>query len=172
MTDALFAAFQLASGDNDPIHYDIEFCKERGHPAMLAHGLQAFIQTAAGAGNFPQQTADSLVALLSFFGEMHHPLYAGDTAYPGLEIVKLTPQRTTGIIEMFAIVWNQHDQLIMEGTHRYLLKKTSRLMINHFEKNLRKAPLTGESRKAKPNRHAKKRMHHQGQSENQWRVWR
>ena len=27
MTDALFAAFQLASGDNDPIHYDVEFCK-------------------------------------------------------------------------------------------------------------------------------------------------
>ena len=110
MTGALFAAFQLASGDNDPIHYDIEFCKERGHPEMLAHGLQIFIQTAAGAGNFPQQTADSLVALLSFSGEMHHPLYAGDTAYPGLEIIKLTPQRTTGIIEMRAIVLNQHDQ--------------------------------------------------------------
>jgi acyl dehydratase len=90
---------------------------------MLAHGLQVFIQTAAGSGNFPQQTADSLVALLSFSGEMHHPLYAGDTAYPGLEIVKLTPQRTTGIIEMRAIVLNQHDQLIMEGTHRYLVKK-------------------------------------------------
>ena len=123
MTDALFAAFQLASGDSDPIHYDIEFCKERGHPALLAHGLQVFIQTATGAGNFPQQTADSLVALLSFSGEMHHPLYAGDTAYPGFEIVKLTPQRTTGITEMRAIVLNQHDQLIMEGTHRYLVKK-------------------------------------------------
>jgi acyl dehydratase len=83
MTGALFAAFQLASGDNDPIHYDVEFCKERGHPAMLAHGLQVFIQTAAGAGNFPRQTANSLVALLSFSGEMHHPLYAGDTVYPG-----------------------------------------------------------------------------------------
>ena len=89
----------------------------------MAHGLQVFIQTAAGAGNFPQQTADSLVALLSFSGEMHHPLYAGDTAYPGLEIVKLTPQRTTGIIEIRAIVLNQHAQLIMEGTHRYLVKK-------------------------------------------------
>ena len=54
---------------------------------------------------------------------MHHPLYAVDTAYPGLEIVKLTPQRTTGIIEMRAIVLNQHDQLVMEGTHRYLVKK-------------------------------------------------
>ena len=123
MTDALFATFQLASGDNDTINYDVEFCKERGHPALLAHGLQVFIQTAAGAGNFPQQTADSLVALLSFSGEMHNPLYAGDAAYPGLEIVKLTPQRTTGIIEIRAIVLNQHDQLIMEGTHRYLVKK-------------------------------------------------
>ena len=54
---------------------------------------------------------------------MHHPLNAGDTAYPGLGIVKLTPQRNTGIIKMRAIVLNQHDQLIMEGTHRYLLKK-------------------------------------------------
>jgi acyl dehydratase len=114
----------LASGDNDPIHYYIEFCKERGHPAMLAHGLQVFIQTAAGAGDFPQQTADSLVALLAFSGKMHHPLYAGDTAYPELEIIKFTPQRTTGIIEMRAIVLKQHDQLIMKGTHRCLLKKT------------------------------------------------
>lgn len=24
MTDALFAAFQLASGDNHPVHYDVE----------------------------------------------------------------------------------------------------------------------------------------------------
>ena len=123
MADALFAAFQLASGDNDQIHYDVDFCKERGHPAMLAHGLQVFIQTAAGASDFPQQTADSLVALLPFSGKMHHPLYAGDTVYPGLELVKLTPQRTIGIIEMRAIVLNQHVQLVMEGTHRHLVKK-------------------------------------------------
>ena len=155
MTGALFAAFQLASGDNDPIHYDIEFCKERGHPAMLAHGLQVFIQTAVGAGNFPQQTADSLVALLSFSGEMHHRLYAGDTAYPGLKIVKVLPQNTMGIIEMRANVLNQHDQLIMEGRHRYLLIKNQPLMTNHCNGNLRHAPLSVESRKAKPNRHAK-----------------
>ena len=54
---------------------------------------------------------------------MHHPLYAGDTTYPGLEIVKLTPQRTTGSIEIRAIVLSQHAQLIMEGTHSYLVKK-------------------------------------------------
>ena len=52
MTDAMFAAFQLASGDNHPIHYDIEYCREQGMPHMLAHGFQVVIQTAPGAGLF------------------------------------------------------------------------------------------------------------------------
>ena len=52
LSDANFAAFQLASADNHPIHYDIEYCKNRGHPNLLAHGFQVLIQTAAGAGNF------------------------------------------------------------------------------------------------------------------------
>ena len=123
MTDTLFAAFQLAQGENDPIHYDLEFCEECDHPAMLASGLRVFTQTAAGAGNFPQQTADSLVAPLSFSGEMRQPLYAVDTAYLGLKIVKLMPQCTTGIIEMCAIVLNQHDKLTTEEKRRCLLKK-------------------------------------------------
>jgi acyl dehydratase len=38
MTDALFAAFQLASGDNHPVHYDVEYCRARGMPHMLDHG--------------------------------------------------------------------------------------------------------------------------------------
>ena len=32
MTDALFAAFQLASGDNHPVHYDVEYCRAHGMP--------------------------------------------------------------------------------------------------------------------------------------------
>ena len=39
-TDALFAAFQLASGDHHPLHYDVEYCKQRGYPGLLAHGFQ------------------------------------------------------------------------------------------------------------------------------------
>src|SRR5262249_3671987 len=38
MTEAIFLAFQAASGDNHPIHYDIEFCRARGMPNLLAHG--------------------------------------------------------------------------------------------------------------------------------------
>ena len=28
-TSGIFSMFQGASGDNDPIHYDIEFCKKK-----------------------------------------------------------------------------------------------------------------------------------------------
>jgi acyl dehydratase len=53
MTDGVFAAFQAASGDNHPVHYDAEYCRRHGMPGMLAHGFQTLIQTAAGAGLFP-----------------------------------------------------------------------------------------------------------------------
>jgi acyl dehydratase len=122
-TDALFAAFQLASGDNDPIHYDVEYCRRRGHPGMLAHGMQVMIQTAAGAGVFPQLVADSLVALLECSATLVAPVYGGDTLYPSLEIVELIPQRTTGVMVMRATVHNQSNALVLEGRQRYLLRK-------------------------------------------------
>ena len=122
-TSAIFSMFQGASGDNDPIHYDKEFCKQRGHPEMLAHGMQVFIQTAAGAGSFPSEIRDSLLGLVEFSGKMLKPVYREDTLYPELFITKLIEQNTTGIIEMKAMVHNQNKILVFEGFHKYLLKK-------------------------------------------------
>jgi len=53
MTSAVFAAFQAASGDTHPVHYDAEYCRARGMPNLLAHGFQTLIHTAPGAGLFP-----------------------------------------------------------------------------------------------------------------------
>jgi len=122
-TSGIFSMFQAASGDNDPIHYDIEFCKKRGHPEMLAHGLQVFIQTAAGAGSFPSEVRDSLIGLIEVHGKMLKPVYREDTLYPELLVSKLISQKTTGIIEMKAIVNNQKKILVFEGYHKYLIKK-------------------------------------------------
>jgi acyl dehydratase len=36
MTEAHFAAFQTLSADNHPIHYDIEYCRERSHPGLAS----------------------------------------------------------------------------------------------------------------------------------------
>ena len=43
MTEAIFLAFQAASGDNHPIHYDAEYCRARGMPGMLAHKTKLMI---------------------------------------------------------------------------------------------------------------------------------
>ena len=122
-TSGIFSMFQAASGDNDPIHYDIEFCKKRGHPEMLAHGLQVFIQTAAGAGSFPSEVRDSLIGLIEVSGKMLKPVYREDTLYPELVVSKLISQKTTGILEMKATVNNQKKILVFEGYHKYLIKK-------------------------------------------------
>ena len=122
-TSGIFSMFQGASGDNDPIHYDVEYCKKRGHPEMLAHGLQVFIQTAAGAGTFPSEVRDSLIGLIEVSGKMLKPVYREDTLYPELIVSRLTSQNTTGILEMKALVNNQDNILVFEGYHKYLIKK-------------------------------------------------
>lgn len=123
MTEALFAAFQLASGDNHPIHYDVEYCKQRGYQGLLAHGMQVFIQTAAGAGLFPHVVDDSLVAFSEASCRFLAPVFAGDTVYPNLEVSELTPQNSTGVLTMKVTVHNQQRVLVMDGEHKYIIKK-------------------------------------------------
>jgi len=123
MTDALFLAFQAASGDNHPVHYDVEYCRRRGMPHMLAHGYQVLIQTAAGAGEFPYLVEDSLVGFLDQSSRFLKPVYVGDTLYPALEITELSPNRSTGVIAMLSTVHNQKAELVMEGTQRYLVRR-------------------------------------------------
>lgn len=123
MTEATFLAFQAASGDNHPVHYDVEYCKARGMPGLLAHGFQTLIQTAPGAGLFPFLVEDSLVGFLEQSSRFLLPMYAGDTLYPALEVDELTPNRTTGVVGLASTVHNQNGKLILEGRQRFLLKK-------------------------------------------------
>ena len=123
MTDALFAAFALASGDNHPVHYDVEYCRERGMPHMLAHGFQVLIQTAPGAGLFPHYVEESLKGFIEQSSRFLHGVYVGDTLYSMLEVVELTPGRTTGVVTLKSTVHNQDGVLVMDGTQKFLLKK-------------------------------------------------
>ena len=120
--DANFAAFQTVSLDNHPIHYDAEYCKRRGHPAPLAHGLQVLSFTAAGAGLFPHVIGEKLVGFIEVSAKFLKAVYSGDTLYPALTISELIKQRTTGVVAMRATVHNQKSELVLDGMHRYLMK--------------------------------------------------
>lgn len=123
MTDANFLAFQAVSGDNHPIHYDREYCRRHGHDDLLAHGLQVLAQTAAGASILPHQMGEALIGFLEQSSRFLKPVYAGDTLYPSLEITELKPQNTTGVMTCAATVHNQDGVLVLDGWHKYLLRK-------------------------------------------------
>jgi acyl dehydratase len=123
VTDAHFSAFQALSGDNHPIHYDVEYCKARGLRGMLAHGFQVLCFSAAGAGTFPHIIGDSLIGFIEQSSKFLKGVYLGDTLYPSLAITALIPQRTTGIVVMAATIHNQNSELVLTGEHKYLLRK-------------------------------------------------
>ncbi|HEY1936294.1 MAG TPA: MaoC family dehydratase [Acetobacteraceae bacterium] len=122
MTDAVFLAFQAASGDNHPVHYNAEYCRAHGMPGMLAHGYQTLIQTAAGAGLFPFMTEDSLLGFLEQSSRFLKPVFSGDTLYAALEVDEITPNRSTGVVGLRSTVHNQRGELVLEGRQRYLLR--------------------------------------------------
>jgi acyl dehydratase len=123
MTAAVFAAFQTASGDTHPVHYDIEYCRARGMPDLLAHGFQTLIHTAPGAGTFPFMVEESLIGFLEQSSRFLKPVYAGDTIYPALEVAELSPGKTTGVVTLRSTVFNQRRELVLEGMQKFLLRR-------------------------------------------------
>lgn len=123
LRDANFAAFQLASGDNHPIHYDLEYCKRLGHPELLAHGFQVLIQSAPGAGLFPHILGEAMIGFIEQSSRFLAPVYSGDTVYPELVISELKQQRTTGVVTVSSTIHNQNSVLVMEGSQSFLVKR-------------------------------------------------
>jgi len=123
VTEAHFAAFQLLSGDNHPIHYDREYCRRSGHPDLLAHGLQVLATTAAGAGLLPWVFGAALVGFVEQSCRFLRPVYVGDTLYPILRIEELRPQRTTTVVRVASAIYNQRRELVLDGSQTYLLRR-------------------------------------------------
>lgn len=120
--DGSFVAFQAVSLDNHPIHYDVEYCRAQGHPALLAHGFQVLIQTAAGSGLFPHVIGEALVGFIEQSSRFLKPVHAGDTVYPALTISELKKGRTTGVVTVRSTLHNQRGELCMEGEQKYLVR--------------------------------------------------
>ncbi len=123
MTPAVFVAFQAASGDTHPVHYDVEYCRRQGMPDLLAHGFQTLVHTAPGAGLFPYLVEESLVGFLEQSSRFLKPVFAGDTIYPALEVTELKEGRTTGVVTLRSTVFNQRGELVLEGTQKFLIRR-------------------------------------------------
>jgi acyl dehydratase len=123
LTDAHFLFFSGLTGDNHPLHYDVEYAKQTRFGRPVAHGLLLASMTALGAGILAPLVEESIVAFVEQSSRFLGPAFIGDTIYPELEVRDLVPKSRTGVLTFTSRLRNQRDELILEGTHTYLIKK-------------------------------------------------
>jgi acyl dehydratase len=122
MTEGIFAAFQAASGDNHPIHYDRAYLARLGHPDLMAHGFQTLIQAAIGASPLAHEMGEALIGFVSQSSRFLAPVYCGDTLYPAFEITDLSRRTTTGTMTLAITIHNQDGVLVVDGHQTYLMR--------------------------------------------------
>jgi acyl dehydratase len=88
--------------------------------------LAGFRLHGSGATLFPQYIGDVFVAFMSASCKFLKEVNAGDTLYPALEIIALTPQGDIGIVTTRATVHSQRGELVLDGEHQYSLRTSPR----------------------------------------------
>lgn len=123
LTDAHFLFFAGLTGDNHPLHYDVEYSRRTRFGRPVAHGLLLASMTALGAGLLAPRVEESIVAFVEQRARFVAPAFTGDTIYPELEVAALEPKGTTGLLTFAARLHNQRGELILDGEHTYLIKR-------------------------------------------------
>jgi acyl dehydratase len=123
ITDAHFLFFAGLTGDNNPIHYDVEYAKTTRFGKPVTHGLLLASMTAAGASTLNPHLEGSVVAFVEQSSRFLAPVLLGDTITPELEVDELVPRREVGVVRLRSRVTNQRGELCLEGTHAYLIKR-------------------------------------------------
>lgn len=117
LTDAHFLFFSGLTGDNHPIHYDVEYAKSTRFGAPLAHGLLLAAMTALGASDAsPQIEGFVFVEQGSRFLK---PALVGDTIQPQLTVEKIWNEGQRRYVRFATTLRNQRDEIVLEGFHVY-----------------------------------------------------
>ena len=121
LTDAHFMFFAGMTGDNHPIHYDVEYAKKTRFGSSLAHGLLLASLTAVGASTLGPLLEESIVAFVEQATRFRAPVFVGDTIYPEHEVIALERKRSAGLVTLRVTLRNQRREAVLEGEHRYLI---------------------------------------------------
>lgn len=117
LTDAHFLFFAGLTGDNHPIHYDVEYAKATRFGKPLAHGLLLAAMTALGAS-----TANPLLEGFVFQEQGTRFLKAvavGDTLHFHHTLTRLWTEGHRRFARFETAITNQRGETVLEGFHLY-----------------------------------------------------
>ena len=117
LTDAHFLFFSGLTGDNHPIHYDVEYAKSTKFGAPLAHGLLLAGMTALGGSDASFQI-DGFV-FVEQGSRFLKPVTVGDTIRTELTVEKIWQEGKRRFVRFATAIINQRDEVVLEGFHVY-----------------------------------------------------
>lgn len=122
LTDAHFLFFSGLTGDNHPIHYDVEYARRTRFGRPLAHGLLLASMTALGATSATHRL-DGFV-FVEQGCRFLKPVTVGDTIRPRLTVEKVWSQGTRRFVRFTTALVNQRGETVLEGFHVYEVRET------------------------------------------------
>lgn len=117
LTDAHFLFFSGLTGDNHPIHYDVEYAKSTKFGAPLAHGLLLAGMTALGGSNASFQIDDFV--FVEQGSRFLKPAKIGDTIHTQLTVEKIWLEGKRRFVRFATAMRNQREETVLEGFHVY-----------------------------------------------------
>jgi acyl dehydratase len=117
LTDAHFLFFSGLTGDNHPIHYDVEYAKGTRFGKPLAHGLLLASLTALGAS--PGSSRIDGFAFVEQGTRFLKPVMVGDTIRPRLTVERVWQEGKRRFVRLATALVNQRGETVLEGFHVY-----------------------------------------------------
>jgi len=120
ITDAHALFFAAVTGDNHPIHYDMEYAAARPFGRPIMHGLMLAALTAAGASAL-SPLMDGFI-FIEQGSRFRKPVFTGDTIYPRLTVERIWSERGRDYVRLATALHNQRKELVLEGFQVYLVR--------------------------------------------------
>jgi acyl dehydratase len=117
LTDAHFLFFSGLTGDNHPIHYDVEYAKQTRFGKPLAHGLLLASLTVLGASSIAHRLDGFIFQEQG--SRFLKPVAVGDTLQPRHTVARIWREGHRRYVRFDTSITNQRAETVLEGFHVY-----------------------------------------------------
>ena len=125
LTETDIVMFSGLSGDYNPLHTDNEFCKSTIFGEKIAHGLLG-LSIVSGLVNRLGIFNGSAIAFLGIEKwKFVKPIMINDTIHVEMTVIdkRETSKDDRGIIFRETVLFNQHNEVVQQGTLPILVKR-------------------------------------------------
>jgi acyl dehydratase len=123
VTAADIEAFAKVTRDRHPLHLDEDYCRDRGFPAIIAHGLFGLSLMEGLKSEMKLYENTSIASLGWDHVRFKKPVFVGDSLHVLFRFSEKRPSRQAGrgiVVEHLSLI-NQRGETVIEAEHAALI---------------------------------------------------